>query len=152
MVVRKNHDSEFAWGYIGLGILILLLAGMTNAWWKVFLAFGLWAIALAEFMGGEDMNRNYLFIILLGVLPFGILFASPYEYWVLVAVFLVWGAYEVIEERNITPTKWDFMGVGSLIIGGILLLMGAIGNTYPEMIGIIMGVVMTLQGLKELWD
>ncbi len=146
-----NNDMAFAVGYLALGIMLIILAGLESAW-AVLLAFGLWGLALIEFMGGEDSDRNYLFLIAFAVLPFGILFVSAYQYWVLISIFLFWGAYEIVEERKIQAGRMDLVGLVSIIIGLALMFTGLLGHTYSAILGIGFGLLFCIQGLKEWYD
>ena len=149
MVMRREHQTAFALGYVILGFILILTK---DAGWEVFLAFGLFAIALLEWTGGEDGERNWLFIILFGILGALILLNTGYQYWILVMAFLVWGGYEVIEERVLNNKQWDTIGVGALLIGGILLLTGLMESTTLAYMALAFGIMFAVQGLKEWFD
>lgn len=146
MVMRSEHAKGFAIVYFLLGLLLILTKDYE---WELILAFGLLAIALIEFMGGEDNRKNWLFTAIFAVLALVILMGSAYQYWVLVITFIVWGLYEIVEERNLNNTRTDLVGVASVLIGILLLITGVIGNTYENLMALVFGIVFTIQGLKE---
>ncbi len=148
MVMRREHETAFALGYVVLGMLLILTK---DAGWQVILAFGLFTVALLEYMGGEDGERNWLFIVLFGILGVLILIETGYDYWILVFTFMVWGGYEIIEEKVLNK-KWDAVGVGALLVGVLLLLTGLMGNTYEPYLAMAFGIMCGIQGLKEWFD
>lgn len=149
MAMREKYGTGFALGYLVLGIIIIL---MKDSAWEVFLAFGLLGIGLLEYTGGEDGNRNWLFMILFFILGVAVLFNSSYQYWVLIFTFIIWGAYEIVEERILNQKRWDLIGVSSLLIGGVLLLTGLMDYTYAGYLAMAFGIMFAVQGLKEWFD
>lgn len=150
MVMRKEYGTAYAVGYLLLGLLLILMK--ESAWW-VFLSLGLLGIAMLEYMaGGYDKQRNWLFMLLFVVLGVAILLDSIYQYWVLVITFILWGAYEVVEERVLNNKKWDSIGVTSLLVGGLLVLTGLMGNTYEPYLAMAFGIMFAVQGLKEWFE
>jgi len=150
MGMKKEYATAYAVGYFVLGVLILLMKD--SAWW-VFLSLGLLGIAMLEYMaGGYDGRRNWLFMFIFIALGIAILLDTAHQYWILVGAFIAWGAYEVIEERVLNSEKWDAIGVASLLVGGLLVLTGLMGNTYEPYLAMAFGIMFSIQGLKEWFD
>lgn len=149
---RNDNDKPYAVGYTLFGLILLIFIGMD--WpWQIFLAFGLGILALVEYTGGEDKDRNYLFIAIFIIMAVGIIIGgATYEYGLLALTFLFWGAYEIIEERKIVPSRWDLVGVVAVIISLLLIVTGLMGNTYPELLGLAFAIMSAVQGLKEFFD
>jgi hypothetical protein len=149
MVMRRENKTLYALGYVLLGILVIL---MKDSWWDVILAFGLIGIALAEYMGGSSGERNWLFLTLFAILAVLILIGTAWQYWILVFVFIVWGGYEIVEERIVNDKRWDIMGFAALLVGVMLLVVGLAGNQYEMYFPMVLGVMFAIQGLKAWFE
>ena len=146
MVMRKEYATMYALGYLVVGILMIV--SMNTTWWA-FLTIGLIGIAVLEFMGGSDRRRNGLFMTLFIILGVAILWGSIYQYWVFIATLLIWGAYEIVEERVLYRKSWDAIGTTSMLLGGILVVTGIMGITYESYLAMTFGLLFSIQGLKE---